>query len=55
MAHIFTIGALHSTRVFQELTAQCAAHNVVELLRNKLVAVELVHIFLALANGTFTI
>ena len=55
VASIFTVLALHTSRVLEKVSAKRTAHNVVELLRNKLVAVHLVNLFLPLSNGTLTI
>lgn len=39
VACIFAVRALHASRVLQELSAESATHNVVELLEHKLMAI----------------
>lgn len=55
MASVFAIFALHASRVFQEVAAKGAAHDVVELLKHEFVSVKLVDLLLALADGSFTV
>lgn len=55
VTHIFAVCALKANGIFEQLPTEGAAHDVVELLRNKLVTVQLVDIFLSLADGTFAI
>lgn len=55
MARIFAILALHTGGVFQELSAKGTTHDVVELLKNKFMAVKFVDLFFALSDGAFTI
>jgi len=54
MTKVMAIRALHTSRVFEKLSAKCASHNVVELLGDELVTVKLVYFLLALSDGTFT-
>jgi hypothetical protein len=54
VACVFAVFALHAGRVLEEITAERAAHDVVELLLDKLVPVHLVHFFFALTHGTLT-
>jgi hypothetical protein len=55
MARVFAIGALHTSRILQEIPTKRTAHDVVELLSNELVPLLLVDLFFLLANGTLTI
>lgn len=55
VAGIFAIFALHTGRVLEEIAAQSTPHDVVELLLHKLVAVHLMNLFLALANGALSV
>lgn len=55
VACILAIGTLHAGRIFQEVAAKSATHNVVELLRNELVTLLLVDFFLLLTDGTLTV
>jgi hypothetical protein len=48
------IGALHTSSILEQFTTQRAAHNVVKLLLNELVAILLMHFLLLLADGTLT-
>jgi len=54
VASVLAFLALHAGRVLEELGAESAAHNVVELLLNELVAVHLVNLLLALTDSTLT-
>lgn len=55
VASILAVLALHAGGVFEEVTAECAAHDVVELLGHKLVTIHLVNKLLALTDSTLTI
>ncbi len=55
MACVLAIRTLHASRVLEEISAQGASHDIVELLLNELVSILLVHFFLSLANGTLAI
>jgi len=55
VASIFAVFALHTSRVLQEIAAQCTTHNIVELLLDKFVAVHLVDLLLALTDGTLSV
>lgn len=55
MAGIFAVGTLHPGSVLQKVTAKSTAHNIVELLRDELVSLLFVNIFLLLPNGTLAI
>ena len=46
------VRALHASRILEQFSAQRAAHDVVELLLDELVAILLVDFFLALTDGT---
>ena len=52
MASVLAVRTLHASSILEELAAESAAHNVVELLLHKLVPVLLVHLLFALANGS---
>ena len=55
MASVFAVGALHSSGVFQEVATKSTAHDIVELLRDKFVALLLVDLFLLLSDCTLTV
>ena len=55
VAGIFAIGTLHASSILEKIPAKSASHNVVELLRNKLVALFFVYLFLPLADCTLTV
>lgn len=55
MASVLAIRTLHARGVFEELSTQSAAHDVVELLGDELVTLLLVNLFLLLAHGTLTV
>ena len=55
MAGIFTILALHASRVLQKVSAKSTTHNIIELLQNELVAIQLVNFFFTLTYGAFTV
>jgi hypothetical protein len=52
---IFAVGTLHAGRIFQEITAKRTAHDVVELLGDKLVTLLFVNLLLLLSDGTLTV
>ena len=52
VAGVVAVGTLHARRVFEEIAAERAAHDVVELLLHKLVAILFDDLFLALTNST---
>ena len=52
VTRVFAVRALHAGSTFEELSAQCAAHDIVELLLNELVSVLFNNIFLALTDST---
>lgn len=54
MTGVLAVLALHPGRVFEELAAERAAHNVVELLLDELVAVHLVDVLLSLADSALS-
>lgn len=54
VAGVLAILALHTCRVFEKVTAERAAHDVVELALHKLVSVDIVDFLLALTNGTLS-
>jgi hypothetical protein len=51
---ILAVFALHTGRILEEISAKRTAHDVVELVLNKLVAVHLVDLFLALSNSALS-
>ena len=55
VAGVFAILTLHTSRIFEELAAEGTTHNIIELLKHKLVPVQLVYLFFPLTNGTFTV
>ena len=55
VARIFAILALHTSRVFEKLSAKSTAHDIVELLKHKFMAVKLMNFFFALTDSAFTI
>lgn len=54
VTRVIAVGALHTSRVFEKVAAECAAHDVVELLLHKLVTILLDHVFLALTNSSLS-
>ncbi len=54
VACVFTICTLHAGRVFEEVSTERTAHDIVKGLDGKLVAVLLNNIFLLLPNGAFS-
>lgn len=54
MASIFAIRALHASSVFEELAAECTAHDVVKLLLHEFVPILLDDLFFALTNGSLS-
>lgn len=52
---VLAVLALHTCRILEKIAAECTTHDVVELLRNELVAIHLVNLFLPLSNGTFSV
>lgn len=54
MTRIFAVRTLHAGGIFEELSTESAAHNVVKLLLDELVTVLLDHFFLALTNSSLS-
>lgn len=54
VASVLAVLALHACRILEEVSAKGAAHDVVELVLDKLVSVHLVNLLLALTNSTHT-
>ncbi len=54
VASVLAVLALHAGRVLEEVAAKGASHNVVELVLDELMAVHLVDLLLALADGTLS-
>lgn len=54
MAGVLAVFALHTRRVLEEISAKRTAHDVVELVLDKLVTIHLVDFLLALSNGTLS-
>lgn len=52
---VLAVGTLHTGSVLEEVSAQSAAHDVVELLRDELVALLFVDLFLFLTDGTLSV
>ena len=55
MACVLAVFTLHASRVFEEIPAEGAAHDVVELALDKLVAVHFVDLLLPLAHGALAV
>lgn len=55
MARVLAIGTLHACSILQEVPAKRAAHNVVELLCDELVALLLVDLFLLLTDCALSV
>lgn len=55
VARILAVLALHTRGIFQKVSTQRTSHNVVELLRYKLVSVLLLNLFFPLAYSTFAV
>lgn len=55
MACVLAVGTLHTGCVLEEVSAQSTAHDVVELLRDELVALLFVDFFLFLTDGTLSV
>ena len=52
MTCVLAVFTLHPGGILEEVSAKSAAHNVVELLKQKFMAIQFVDLFLALTNGT---
>lgn len=55
VASVLAVGALHTGSVLEEVAAEGATHDVVELLGDELVALLLVNLLLLLTNCTLTV
>ena len=55
VAGVLAVSTLHTGSVLEEISAKGAAHNVIELLRDKLVTLLLVDFLLLLTDSTLTI
>lgn len=55
MTSVFAVFALHTSGVFQKIAAKRTSHNVVKLLRYKLVPIHLMDNFLTLTDGSFSV
>lgn len=55
VAGVLAVCALHTSSVLQEIAAKSTAHNIVELLRDELVALLLVDLFFLLADSSLSI
>lgn len=55
VASVLAVGTLHTGSVLEEVSAEGAAHDVIELLRNKFVALLLMNFLFLLTDGTLTI
>jgi hypothetical protein len=49
-----TIRALHASGVFEQFSTKRTSHDVVELLSDKLMAVQLMYLFLPRSDSAFT-
>lgn len=54
VAGILAVFALHTSRVLEEISTKRTAHDVVELVLDKLVAVHFVNLFFALSNSALS-
>lgn len=55
VARVLAVGTLHASRILEEIAAEGAPHDVIELLLDELVAVLLVDFLLALTNGALAV
>ena len=55
VTRIFAIFTLHTRRILEEVPTKSTTHDVVELLKNKFMAVKFVNFFFALSDSTFTV
>lgn len=55
MACVLAVRALHSSRIFQEISAQSTPHDVIELLLDKLMPILFVNFLSPLSNGAFSV
>ena len=55
MARVLAILALHAGGILQKFSTKGTTHDIVELLEHKFVAIKLMNLFFALADGTFTV
>jgi hypothetical protein len=55
VASVLAVRALHARGILEEISAQRTAHDVVELLGDKLVALLFVNLLLLLAHGTLSV
>lgn len=55
VASVLAIGALHASGIFEKVTAQSTTHNVIKLLRDKLVSLLLVNLFLLPTDSSLTV
>ena len=55
VARVLAVLALHASGILEELPAEGATHDVVELALDELVSVHLVHFLLALSNGASSV
>lgn len=54
VASIVAVGALHACSILEKFSTESAAHDVVELLLDKLVSILLDHVLFALTDSTLT-
>jgi len=55
VADILAILAPHASRVLEQISTQCASHDIVELLLDEFVALLLVHFLFLLTDGTLSV
>ncbi len=55
VAGVLAVLTLHASRIFEELFAKSTTHDIVKLLKHEFVPVQLVNLFLTLADSTFTV
>ena len=49
VAGVFAVLALHASRIFEEVSTQCATHDAIELLNNEFVSILLLDFFFPLS------
>ena len=54
MTRVLAVFALIPRCVFEEFATESTAHDLIELLHNEFMAVDFMHFFLALTNGSLT-
>ena len=55
VASVFAVLALHACRVLEKVSAECAAHDIIELLLHKFMTILLMDLFFSLANSALSV